>query len=60
MYLKRVSPNQDVEISVHCDVAVFAWLLRYTKMKPGPDRPTLGLGNCLPVLISSNFLQVGV
>jgi len=57
-YLKRVAPNQDVEISVHCDVAVFAWLLRYAKMKPGPERPSLGLGNCLPVLISSHFLEM--
>ena len=58
-YLKRVSPAQDAEISVQCDVAVFSWLLQYAKAAAaGQQLPCLSVANCMPVLISSDFLQV--
>ncbi|GMH44497.1 hypothetical protein BSKO_12449 [Bryopsis sp. KO-2023] len=57
-YLKKVGAAQDVEISVHCDVVVFAWLLRYAKTTPGPGTPKLTIENCLPILIASHFLKM--
>ncbi|KAA6423279.1 MAG: hypothetical protein FRX49_06731, partial [Trebouxia sp. A1-2] len=58
-YLKRVSPSQDAEISVQCDVAVFSWLLQYAKAAAaGQQLPALSVANCMPVLISSDFLQM--
>ncbi|DBA92116.1 TPA: hypothetical protein ACH3X1_015842 [Trebouxia sp. C0004] len=58
-YLKRVSPAQDAEISVQCDVAVFSWLLQYAKAAAaGQQLPALSIANCMPVLISSDFLQM--
>ncbi|KAL0048863.1 hypothetical protein WJX82_001213 [Trebouxia sp. C0006] len=57
-YLKRVLPSQDAEISVQCDVAVFSWLLQYAKAAAaGQQLPALSIANCMPVLISSDFLQ---
>ncbi|KAL3146307.1 hypothetical protein ABBQ32_003004 [Trebouxia sp. C0010 RCD-2024] len=58
-YLKRVLPAQDAEISVQCDVAVFSWLLQYAKaFAAGQQLPALSTANCMPVLISSDFLQM--
>jgi len=54
-----VLPAQDAEISVQCDVAVFSWLLQYAKAAAaGQQLPALSTANCMPVLISSDFLQV--
>ena len=47
-----------MEISVYCDVEVFAWLLQYTQTPDGPGRPVLSTANAMAVLISSNFLQM--
>ncbi len=60
VYLSRMPRTQKVEISVHCDVEVFRWLLQYTRAaRTGAPRPALCLDNCMPVLIASHFLQVG-
>ena len=59
--MKRVLPAQDAEISVQCDVAVFSWLLQYAKAAAaGQQLPALSTANCIPVLISSDFLQVSL
>ena len=59
LYLKKVAPTQDLEISVQCDVAVFSWLLQYTKAAAARRQPpVLTVSNCMPVLIASHFLQV--
>lgn len=59
LYLKKVAPTQDLEISVQCDVAVFSWLLQYTKAAAARRQPpVLTISNCMPVLIASHFLQV--
>lgn len=48
--------RQLLEISVHCDVYVFEWLLGYAEGRnPAADLPHEQL---LPVLIASDFLQV--
>lgn len=53
-YLHHVPPGQDVDISVHCECEVFAWLLAYAEGR----RHELTAGEVLPILIASNFLQV--
>lgn len=59
----------EVDISVHCDVPVFDWLMRYAKrgMMEGPcgeslteplPAPQLEAGNVVSILISSDFLKM--
>ncbi|GLI68586.1 hypothetical protein VaNZ11_013056 [Volvox africanus] len=45
-----------VEISVHCDVAVFEWLLGYCNGRV--TREHITVEGVLPLLIASNFLQM--
>ncbi len=59
----------DVDISVHCDVHVFEWLMRHVKQglltdpsgneleDPLPP-PTLQMENAVSILISSYFLKM--
>ncbi|XP_077995774.1 SANT and BTB domain regulator of class switch recombination-like [Glandiceps talaboti] len=53
---------EEVDISVHCDVQIFDWLMRYVKRfmsenkKEGP--PKLEPGNVISILISSDFLKM--
>jgi hypothetical protein len=53
-YLSGVT-REEVEMAVHCDVVVFEWLLAYVEGKPAA---TLDVSNCVPILISSQFLKV--
>eukprot|EP00929_Paragymnodinium_shiwhaense_P072244 TRINITY_DN36663_c0_g1_i2.p1 TRINITY_DN36663_c0_g1~~TRINITY_DN36663_c0_g1_i2.p1 ORF type:complete len:584 (-),score=79.72 TRINITY_DN36663_c0_g1_i2:70-1821(-) len=55
-YLKGVTSNDDVDISVHCDIAVFEWLLAYME-DPGKVND-LEVGSVVSILISSEFLQM--
>ena len=59
----------EVDISVHCDVPVFTWLMTYAKrgMMEGPcgeklaeplAAPSLEPGNVVSILISSEFLKM--
>eukprot|EP00798_Chlamydomonas_sp_ICE-L_P014280 gene14280-20254_t len=60
-YLKnQIQPGQEVDISVHCDYLIFEWLLNWAKStyEPQVACPQLSLELVLPVLISSNFLQM--
>lgn len=84
-YFDKVDTNQDVEISVRCDLFVFEWLLGYEDpeasrssvrsaqgIRPpriprsyvrnggvvGRDGVALTLNNCVPIVISSSFLQM--
>lgn len=50
----RESYTDDLEISVHCDVAIFEWLMRYVKNKREP----LTVKNVISILISSNYLKM--
>eukprot|EP00899_Mesostigma_viride_P025371 jgi/Mesvir1/6018/Mv00763-RA.1 len=50
-------PGAEVGITVHCDVAVFHWLLTYANADPAV-RPSPDVDNCLPLLISSDFLRM--
>ena len=59
----------EVDISVHCDVPVFEWLIKYTKrgMFEGPcgeklsnplEPPKLEPNTAVSILISSDFLKM--
>ena len=59
----------EMDISVHCDIAIFDWLMRYTKrgLKEGPggetlpepqEAPQLDVTNISSILISSDFLKM--
>jgi hypothetical protein len=47
--------QEDLDISVHCDVAIFEWLMRYIKDKSDPQ---LTVRNVISILISSNYLKM--
>ncbi|KAM9315654.1 SANT and BTB domain regulator of class switch recombination [Gastrophryne carolinensis] len=53
---------EEVDISVHCDVHIFDWLMKYVKRNSnGSDRqesPNLEPGNVISILISSEFLKM--
>lgn len=53
---------EEVDISVHCDVQIFNWLIKYvkrnTKENKDCEMPTLEPGNVISILISSEFLKM--
>ncbi|XP_074143098.1 SANT and BTB domain regulator of class switch recombination [Sminthopsis crassicaudata] len=53
---------EEVDISVHCDVHIFNWLIQYVKRNSKEnencDIPTLEPGNVISILISSEFLKM--
>ncbi|XP_030413703.1 uncharacterized protein KIAA1841 homolog isoform X1 [Gopherus evgoodei] len=53
---------EEVDISVHCDVHIFDWLIRYVKRNAKEYKvyeiPTLEPGNVISILISSEFLKM--
>ncbi|XP_051503147.1 SANT and BTB domain regulator of class switch recombination isoform X1 [Myxocyprinus asiaticus] len=55
----------EVDISVHCDIQIFDWLMNYvrshdTEHSHGkhPDKPKLEHSNVISILISSEFLKM--
>ncbi|CAO2640849.1 SANT and BTB domain regulator of class switch recombination [Lemmus lemmus] len=53
---------EEVDISVHCDVHIFNWLIKYVKRSTKENKdceiPTLEPGNVISILISSEFLKM--
>ncbi|XP_034620162.1 uncharacterized protein KIAA1841 homolog isoform X2 [Trachemys scripta elegans] len=53
---------EEVDISVHCDVHIFDWLIRYVKRNTKEyevyEIPALEPGNVISILISSEFLKM--
>jgi len=51
---------EDVDISVHCDVHIFDWLIRYVKhgAELNDEKPKLEHSNVISILISSDFLKM--
>ncbi|XP_051056629.1 SANT and BTB domain regulator of class switch recombination isoform X4 [Phodopus roborovskii] len=53
---------EEVDISVHCDVHIFNWLIKYVKRNTKESKdceiPTLEPGNVISILISSEFLKM--
>jgi hypothetical protein len=54
-YLSDSKNLDDIDISVHCDINIFDWLMRYVYKK----EPSLEIKNSISILISSDFLQMG-
>lgn len=46
----------DIDISVHCDVLIFEWLIRYIHQPDQP--PPLDSSSVVSLLISSEFLEM--
>lgn len=53
-YLADSKNLDDIDISVHCDINIFDWLMRYVHKK----EPKLEIKNSISILISSDFLQM--
>ena len=51
-YLSDSKNIDDIDISVHCDINIFDWLMRYVLSK----EPKLEIKNSVSILISSDFL----
>ncbi|KAK7066584.1 hypothetical protein SK128_015801 [Halocaridina rubra] len=51
---------EDVDISVHCDVSIFEWLLRWVKQGQTEDHhpPILEPKTAVSILISADFLKM--
>lgn len=54
-HLQNCQTAEDLEISVHCDVEIFEWLMQYMLSK---ERPQLEMTKVVSILISSDFLQM--
>ena len=53
-YLSDSKSADDIDISVHCDINIFDWLMRFIHRK----EPTIEVKNSVSILISSDFLQM--
>nr|XP_022910677.1 uncharacterized protein KIAA1841 homolog [Onthophagus taurus] len=47
---------EDMDISVHCDIGIFEWLMNW--VKNDKDKPKLDANCAVPVLVSAAFLQM--
>ncbi|CAH1392926.1 unnamed protein product [Nezara viridula] len=60
-YFAEVTEGQkleDMDISVHCDVAIFEWLMKWVHRPLKGTRPVLSINNVTPILISAMFLRM--
>lgn len=62
-YFAEVTTGQrleDMDISVHCDINIFDWLMRWVKKEllPEEDWPQLDSQCVIPVLVSAAFLKM--
>jgi hypothetical protein len=53
-YLSDSKSLDDIDISVHCDINIFDWLMRFIHRKD----PHIDIKNSVSILISSDFLQM--
>ncbi|XP_058466941.1 SANT and BTB domain regulator of class switch recombination [Malaya genurostris] len=51
---------EDMDISVHCDLQIFEWLMKWVKKESmsQDDWPMLDPSNVVPILVSASFLQM--
>lgn len=55
-YLSASNQYDDIDISVHCDVYIFEWLMRFINRPNNP--PELKCKSAVSILISSEFLRM--
>jgi hypothetical protein len=53
-YLADQQSLEDIDISVHCDIQIFDWLMKYVHRL----NPVVDTKNAVSILISSDFLQM--
>jgi len=51
-YLSDSKSLDDIDISVHCDIGIFDWLMKHIHRK----EPLIEVKNSVSILISSDFL----
>jgi hypothetical protein len=51
-HLKMTDSADDIDISVHCDIKIFEWLMSYLN----DMNPKLEVSTVIPILISADFL----
>jgi len=51
-HLKATDSADDIDISVHCDIKIFEWLMNYLNNCAPKLEPT----TVIPILISADFL----
>ena len=51
------SALEDLDISVHCDIQIFEWLMKYLQ-NPQAQSRTLEIGTVISILISADYLQM--
>ena len=56
-YIEGNTSLDDIDISVHCDIHIFDWLLNYIK-NPKQQEAKLHIKDVISILISSDFLQM--
>lgn len=51
---------EEIDISVHCDVTIFDWLMRWVKKDiiKKSEWPILEINNVIPIMVSASFLQM--
>lgn len=52
---------EDMDISVHCDLEIFDWLIKWVKKETLASQdnwPKLSAANVIPILVSASFLQM--
>ena len=54
-HLKMTDSADDIDISVHCDIKIFEWLMNYLN----DMKPNLEVSTVIPILISADFLVMG-
>ena len=62
-YIHNQSVLEDIDISVHCDINIFEWLMKYlhhneSQAHAEESTPKLEVSNVVSILISSDFLQM--
>ena len=53
-YLSDQQTLDDIDISVHCDISIFDWLMKYVHGL----KPDMEIKTAISILISSDFLQM--
>uniref|UniRef100_K3X3Z3 SANT and BTB domain-containing protein n=1 Tax=Globisporangium ultimum (strain ATCC 200006 / CBS 805.95 / DAOM BR144) TaxID=431595 RepID=K3X3Z3_GLOUD len=57
-YLNPSNEHDEIDISVHCDVEIFEWLVKYMQQTEAEWKPRIALENIASILVSSEFLQM--
>ena len=57
-YLTDEDSADDIDISVHCDIKIFDWLMKYIENPAAQTKDNLDIKNVISVLISAEFLKM--